>query len=757
MLGAVWSAGSATRRSGHRRKQLQSPAAARATATASKLDVLRLRADFPALQQQVRPGVPLVYFDNAATSQKPTPVLSELSRFYSTDNSNVHRGMHTLSIRSTEAFEGARSKVASFINANDSIEVIFTRNATEAINLVARSWGRANVGPGDEIVLSVMEHHSNLVPWQQLAEEVGAKLRFVPITKEGVLDREAFEKVLSPRTKLVSMCHVSNVLGCVNPVEWVAEKAHAVGARFLIDACQSTPHMPIDVQKLGADWLVASSHKMCGPTGIGFLWGKAEVLRAAPPFLGGGEMIDEVQLERSTYTDIPHKLEAGTPAFAEAVGLGAACDYLSDLGMEAVAEQEHKLTAYLWQKLSELPGVTLYGPSPALCPNRAALVCFNVDGCHPMDLSTLVDQERGVAMRAGHHCCQPLHRELGVQASARLSAYFYNTEEEIDVAVNALRKAIKLLRADASELDLMSQPSPVRWGVDVGPQTVLQVLQERGLIDQNASCPALSDPSQRGISVGAAFSAVGPIDVSNLAFLRWCQLYGHATHAVILHTGTSSSSTSAATMEGQAQLLRASLQLGMGASVEDAGLAPLVVVDEREWLLKKSAMDLLRDAREAAPNISLTDFAGSWSLAQFRVLCGVHIQAGPAHHLSVIKGGAKLARQHGADAGDAGALPLEPLRLDFHEDLAASPYALYKTLLGTKDEDLHSLLRQLTGLPLADVDEIGKSPGPAARERLAEEATRFLYGEAGLDIARRCKGGLGAHEELTAILRASAC
>ncbi|CAE8609677.1 unnamed protein product, partial [Polarella glacialis] len=278
----------------------------------------------------------------------------------------------------------------------------------------------------------------------------GATLRFAGVTANGTLDTESFESLLGPKTRLVAMCHVSNVLGCVNPIEWVAERAHAVGAKLLVDACQSVPHMPVDVQKLGADWLVASSHKMCGPTGIGFLWGRAEVLRASPPFLGGGEMINEVSLETSTYNDIPHKFEAGTPAYAEAVALGAACDYLSTLGMDKIAEREHALTEHLWRSVRELPGIATYGPTPAEQPNRASLVCFTVEGCHANDLATLVDQERGVAMRSGHHCTQPLHKQLGIPASARLSAYFYNTFEEIDVAVGALKDAINLVRGDPS-------------------------------------------------------------------------------------------------------------------------------------------------------------------------------------------------------------------------------------------------------------------------------------------------------------------
>eukprot|EP00933_Yihiella_yeosuensis_P040191 TRINITY_DN34430_c0_g1_i1.p1 TRINITY_DN34430_c0_g1~~TRINITY_DN34430_c0_g1_i1.p1 ORF type:complete len:543 (-),score=93.38 TRINITY_DN34430_c0_g1_i1:235-1659(-) len=424
-----------------------------ATVDAEKgVDWERIREDFPILHQEVKPGVPLVYLDNAATSQKPKQVLEEMERFYRQDNSNVHRGMHALSMRSTEAFEGARAKIAKFVNAEPE-EIVFTRNATEAINVVARSWGSANIGSGDEILLSVMEHHSNLVPWQILAQATGAKLRHVHLKPNGTLDMEEFSRLLGPKTKLVALCHVSNVLGCVAPVDEVVKRAHAVGARVLLDACQSVPHMPVDVKKLGADWLVASSHKMCGPTGVGFLWGRADVLRSSPPFLGGGEMIDQVGLDSSTYNDIPFRFEAGTPAFAEAVALGAACDYLSKIGMEAVAAREHELTAYLWRRVSELPGVTMYGPSPDEQPDRASLVCFNVEGCHANDLACLVDQETGVAMRSGHHCTQPLHAELGIAASARLSAYFYNTFEEIDVAVEALKDAISMLRGDDSSVE----------------------------------------------------------------------------------------------------------------------------------------------------------------------------------------------------------------------------------------------------------------------------------------------------------------
>mmetsp|Transcript_112703 Transcript_112703/g.318485 ORF Transcript_112703/g.318485 Transcript_112703/m.318485 type:complete len:587 (+) Transcript_112703:190-1950(+) len=455
LLGAAVAAASSWRIA-RRRKVAATSLLAESASTIA--DFNELRKDFPTLDLEVRPGVPLIYLDSAATSQKPRRVLKELERFYCESNSNVHRGMHTLSILATDAFEGARTKLANFIGAADPMEVIFTRNATEAINIVARTWARAELQPGDEIVLTVMEHHSNLVPWQQVAQETGAKLRFAGLTSDGVLDREQLESLIGPRTRLVSLCHVSNVLGCTNPIEWVVERAHAVGARVLVDACQSVPHMVINVQALGADWVVGSGHKMCGPTGVGFLWGRAELLRSAPPFLGGGEMIDEVSLESSTYADIPHKFEAGTPAFAEAVALGAACDYLTEVGMDRVHSYERALSEHLWRRVGDIPGAVLYGPPPTFASSgdeavgsagsgRAALVSFNIQGCHPHDIATMADQDIGVAMRAGHHCCQPLHRELGVTASARLSAYFYNTLDEIDVAVDAVRSAAELLKS----------------------------------------------------------------------------------------------------------------------------------------------------------------------------------------------------------------------------------------------------------------------------------------------------------------------
>jgi cysteine desulfurase/selenocysteine lyase len=400
-----------------------------------------VRADFPILAQTVN-GHPLVYFDNAATSQKPRAVLEALNHYYEYDNANVHRGVHALSARATDAYEGARDKVAAFVNAASRDEIVFTRNASEAINLVAYSWGMSQLQPGDEIILSVMEHHSNLVPWQFVAQRTGAVLKFVELTDTQEFDLDQFKQLMSDQTKLVAINHVSNTLGCINPVAEVAAIAHQYGAKVLIDACQSAPHMVLDVQALDCDWLVASGHKMCGPTGAGFLYGKLALLQAMPPFLGGGEMIADVFLDHSTYAELPHKFEAGTPAICEAITLGAAVDYLSTLGMEAIARYEHDLTAYLYPQLNQIPQLTLYGPQPkADGSGRAALATFTVEGIHAQDLSTLMDQS-GVAIRSGHHCTQPLHRHLGVTSTARASLYFYNTTQEIDRFVAALKETI---------------------------------------------------------------------------------------------------------------------------------------------------------------------------------------------------------------------------------------------------------------------------------------------------------------------------
>jgi len=412
------------------------------TFTQAKTLAEKVRADFPILNQEVN-GKPLIYLDNAATSQKPLLVLNRLRDYYEQYNANVHRGAHTLSAKATDAYEGTRDKVAKFINAASRQEIVYTRNASEAINLVAYSWGMSNLQPGDEIILSVMEHHSNIVPWQLVAQKTGAVLKFVELTPEETFDLEQFKTLLSEKTKLVSTVHVSNTLGCINPVQEICALAHEYGAKVLIDACQSVPHMPVDVQEMNCDWLVASGHKMCAPTGIGFLYGKLKVLESMPPFFGGGEMIAEVFLDHSTYAELPHKFEAGTPAIGEAIALGAAIDYLNSIGMDKIHAYEAELTAYLFEQLQQIPEIRIYGPKPdAKGEGRAALAAFTAGEVHPNDLSTLLDQE-GVAIRSGHHCTQPLHRFLGLPGTARASLSFYNTREEIDVFIKALKDTLE--------------------------------------------------------------------------------------------------------------------------------------------------------------------------------------------------------------------------------------------------------------------------------------------------------------------------
>ncbi len=397
----------------------------------------QVRADFPILDQKIH-DKPLVYLDSAATSQKPQVVIDTLVDYYGHYNSNVHRGVHTLSGKATDAYEAARHKVQKFINAADDREIIYTRNATEAINIVAYSWGLANLKAGDEIILTVAEHHSNLVPWQLISQKTGAVLKFVGLSADEGFDMVQYQTLLSTKTKLVSVVHVSNTLGSVNPVKEIAALAHAQGAKVLIDACQSVPHMPLDVQDLDCDWLVASGHKMCAPTGIGFLYGKLELLRSMPPFFGGGEMIADVFLDHSTYADLPHKFEAGTPAIGEAIALGAAIDYLTTIGMDKIHAYEQELSVYLYQQLCQIPELRIYGPQT----NRAALAAFTAGEVHPHDLSTLLDQA-GVAVRAGHHCTQPLHREIKAQSTARASLYFYNTTAEIDLFIASLKESIE--------------------------------------------------------------------------------------------------------------------------------------------------------------------------------------------------------------------------------------------------------------------------------------------------------------------------
>ncbi|CBI24308.3 hypothetical protein VitviT2T_008761 [Vitis vinifera] len=395
------------------------------------------RPDFPILHQEVN-GSKLVYLDNAATSQKPTAVLKALQNYYEAYNSNVHRGIHFLSAKATDEYESARRKVAAFINASEPGEIIFTRNATEAINLVAYSWGLSNLKPEDEIVLTVAEHHSAIVPWQLVAQKTGAILKFVNLTEDEVPDVEKLKEMISRKTKLLVVHHISNVLASALPIYDIVHWAHAVGAKVLVDACQSVPHMAVDVQRLDADFLVASSHKMCGPTGIGFLYGKSDLLFAMPPFLGGGEMISDVFLDHSTFAEPPSRFEAGTPAIGEAIGLGAAIDYLSAIGMQKIHDYEVDLANYLYESLRSVPGVHVYGPAPSQTVFRAALCSFNVENIHPTDIATFLDQQHGVAIRSGHHCAQPLHRHLGVSASARASLHFYNTKEDVDAFIHAL-------------------------------------------------------------------------------------------------------------------------------------------------------------------------------------------------------------------------------------------------------------------------------------------------------------------------------
>ena len=404
------------------------------------LDIPKIRADFPILAQQVN-GHPLVYLDNAATTQKPRQVIEALVRYYETSNANIHRGIHTLAQRATDDYERSRSVVARFIGAGSSDEIVFTRNATEAINLVGYAWGDQAIGDGDEILLSLMEHHSNIVPWQLLAQRKGATLKFIGLTPTGQLDLESFRALLSPKTRLVSIVHASNVLGTINPVAEIAAAAHEVGARVLVDAAQSVPHLPVDVQQLGADFVAFSAHKMLGPTGVGVLWAKSETLNSMQPFLGGGDMISIVMEGSSTWADVPHKFEAGTPNIADVIAFAPAIEYLESLGMDAVREHELRLTAFAMDELEGLRGVTLHGPRPAA--ERTGVVSFEIEGVHPHDLATIADGH-GVAIRAGHHCAQPLMRWLGVPATSRASFSVYNEPGEIAVLVEAIRHAQKV-------------------------------------------------------------------------------------------------------------------------------------------------------------------------------------------------------------------------------------------------------------------------------------------------------------------------
>jgi cysteine desulfurase/selenocysteine lyase len=402
-------------------------------------DVGRIRADFPLLRQQVH-GQPLVYLDNAATSQKPQVVIDTLTRYYAEENSNVHRGVHVLSERATEAYEAARANVRRFLNAADTREVIFVRGATEGINLVAQSYGRASIKPGDEIIISWMEHHSNIVPWQMLCEEKGVVLRVVPINEDGEVLLDEYERLLNPRTKFVALVHVSNALGTINPVKRMIEMAHRQRVPVLLDGAQAVAHLPVDVQELDCDFYVFSGHKVLGPTGIGILYGKADFLEDMPPYQGGGDMILSVTFEKTRYNTLPYKFEAGTPHIAGVVGLGAALDYLRGIGLDRIAAYEQALLAYGTDVLLAIPGLRLIGTAK----EKAGVLSFVLEGIHAHDIGTILDQE-GIAIRAGHHCAMPVMQRFGVPATARASLAFYNTRGELDALGRAIRKAIELL------------------------------------------------------------------------------------------------------------------------------------------------------------------------------------------------------------------------------------------------------------------------------------------------------------------------
>ncbi|NTW03463.1 MAG: cysteine desulfurase [Oscillochloris sp.] len=409
-------------------------------ATLSTFDVVALRREFPILQQQVN-GKPLAFLDSGASSQKPRRVIECLEDYYRRYNANVHRGVYKLSEEATFAYERARGKVARFIGANNKREVVFVRNTTEAINLVAYAWGGAHIRAGDRILLTIMEHHSNIVPWQMLAQRTGATLDYIGLDGEGRLNLAELDTKLTKDVKLFAVTHQSNMLGTINPVALLAERAHAVGAKILVDGAQSVPHMPVDVKALGCDFLAFSGHKMCAPTGIGALWARRDLLEAMPPFLGGGSMIEVVDLDTSTYAEVPNRFEAGTPAIGEAIALGEACDFLAGVGMDSIRQHEQELLGYAIDRLASVEGLTVFGPQST--ENRGAVLSFTLDGVHPHDVAAILDSE-GVAVRAGHHCTQPLHRLYDIPATTRASFYIYNVAEEVDRLTVGLEKARKL-------------------------------------------------------------------------------------------------------------------------------------------------------------------------------------------------------------------------------------------------------------------------------------------------------------------------
>jgi cysteine desulfurase/selenocysteine lyase len=406
------------------------------------MDPIKLREDFPILKIKVR-GKRFVYLDSAATTQKPVQVIEAINNYYKNFNSNVHRGVYFISEEATRLYEEARMKVSRFINAESPRTIVFTRNATEAINLVAYSWGRKNIKEGDEIILTEMEHHSNLVPWQILAKEKNAKLKFIPVKEDGTLQLEKLQELFTPKSKILAITHVSNVLGTINPIKEIVEFTHKNGTLVLVDGAQSVPHIPVDVKDLGCDFLAFSGHKMLGPMGIGVLYGKEKILEEMEPFLGGGEMISQVWLERATWNEIPWKFEAGTPNVEGAIGLGSAIDYLKKIGMENIEKRERELTAYAMERLKEIEGIRIYGPkNPEL---KSGVISFNLENIHPHDVGTILDQE-GIAVRVGSHCAQPLMAKFGVSSMVRASFYIYNIEEEIDIMISALKKVKEIFR-----------------------------------------------------------------------------------------------------------------------------------------------------------------------------------------------------------------------------------------------------------------------------------------------------------------------
>lgn len=407
---------------------------------AEKLNIDQIRADFPVLHQQVNKA-PLVYFDNAATTQKPKAVMDALTAYYEQDNANIHRGIHTLAERATTAYELTRKKLAAFLNAPSTDQIIFTSGTTAGINLVAQTFGRANVGKGDQIIVSNLEHHSNIVPWQMIAEEKGAEIKVIPVSDEGVLDIEALKGLLNPKVKLVAVNHVSNAIGTINPISEIISLAHAFGAKVLIDGAQSVAHLAVDVQALDLDFFVFSAHKLFGPTGVGVLYGKRELLEAMPPYQGGGEMIKEVSFSGTTYNELPYKFEAGTPNIADVIAFGAALDYVQAIPAEALAAQEEALLAYATEKLQSIPGLKIVGTAP----EKIAVISFVVDGVHPQDIGVLLDKF-GIAIRTGHHCAQPLMQRYDLVGTCRASFSFYNTFEEIDRFVFCLEKTLQMLQ-----------------------------------------------------------------------------------------------------------------------------------------------------------------------------------------------------------------------------------------------------------------------------------------------------------------------